>query len=366
MTLPALQLQTVTKRYGDQVVVDAISLEAKPGEMICLLGPSGCGKTTTLRMIAGFERVDAGAIWIGGVNMTAQPVEKRDIGFVFQNYALFPHMTVTQNVGFGLRMRGWRPAAMAEAVRDALSLVHLDGYGNRLPRELSGGQQQRVALARAIAIRPRLLLLDEPLSNLDATLRTALRDEIRRVQREVGLTAILVTHDQSEALAIADRIAVMRQGRIVQCDTPEVIYERPADAFVAGFIGQANLLAGEIGDVLDGRASLRLPGVELRGLAAPGLRPHGKGLAVIKADRVRLSSAPGGVGHTSMPVRIELATFEGATVSYNVAGTGAALTIVASTADQSRLKPGDTGYASWREEDCLILNAPDTSAGALR
>ena len=206
----ALELDGIVKRYGGQAVVDGVSLRVQPGEMVCLLGPSGCGKTTTLRIVAGFESLDAGRVRLAGMDVSRLPPERRDIGFMFQSYALFPHMTVADNVGFGLRMRRQSRARRATAVEEALALVRLEGLADRLPRQLSGGQQQRVALARAIAFRPRLLLLDEPLSNLDAGLRETLRDEIRRVQKDTGVTALFVTHDQSEALAIADRVAIMR------------------------------------------------------------------------------------------------------------------------------------------------------------
>ena len=335
----------MTKRYRGQAVVDGVSLRVREGEMVCLLGPSGCGKTTTLRIVGGFEGVDAGQVRLAGADVTRLAPEKRDIGFMFQSYALFPHMSVRDNVGFGLRMRGVRGAARTAQVDDALALVQLEGLADRLPRQLSGGQQQRVALARAIAFRPRLLLLDEPLSNLDAGLREVLRDEIRRVQQATGLTALFVTHDQAEALAIADRVAVMRAGRVVQFDTPSAVYGQPADPFVAGFIGQANLLPA----VAEGNAVLRLASGEVvRGMAAP---PGTAVLAVVKADRVRL--APNGPG---LPARVDGATFAGPTMHYTLTtAAGTRLIATASSTDGPRFAAGDPVMADWSPADCLVI-----------
>jgi putative spermidine/putrescine transport system ATP-binding protein len=242
-----LALAGLTKRYGDgPLAVDALDLTVAEGEFLALLGPSGCGKTTTLRIVAGLVPPDAGAVRLGGRDVTALPVHRRDIGLVFQSYALFPHMTAGANVGFGLEMRGLARAERDRRVAEALRMVRLEGLAHRKPRELSGGQQQRVALARAIAIRPSLLLLDECLSNLDAKLREEMRGEIRDIQREAGITAVFVTHDQTEALAMCDRVAVMREGRIEQTGTPEEVYERPATPFVAGFLGRMNRIAAPV------------------------------------------------------------------------------------------------------------------------
>ncbi len=348
----ALELDAITKRFRDQAVVDGVSLRVRDGELVCLLGPSGCGKTTTLRIVAGFEGVDAGRVRLAGTDVTGLPPEKRDIGFMFQSYALFPHMTVTENVGFGLRMRGIRGKVRAASVAEALTLVRLEGLGGRLPRQLSGGQQQRVALARAIAFRPRLLLLDEPLSNLDAGLREVLRDEIRRVQKDTGLTALFVTHDQAEALAIADRVAVMRAGRVVQFDTPAAVYARPADPFVAGFIGQANLLPATLDSVTGAEIMIRTSaGEALRGVGQ-GLVP-GAVLAVVKADRVKLAAGSAGMG---LPARIDNATFTGPTMHYTLTTqAGTKLIATASSAETTPFAPGDPVTASWDAADCLVL-----------
>ncbi len=237
-----LSLENLTKTYRDTRAVDAVSLDIEPGELFFLLGPSGCGKTTLLRMIAGFCEPDSGAITLGGRAIVRLPPHQRDTGMVFQSYALWPHMTVAQNVGFGLEMRRLAKADIATRVAEALEMVRMRDRAEARPNELSGGQQQRVALARALVIHPQCLLLDEPLSNLDAKLRMEMRVEIRRICKTAGLTAVYVTHDQKEALSIADRLAVMRDGRICQIGTPEAVYRHPASAFVAGFIGETNFI----------------------------------------------------------------------------------------------------------------------------
>ena len=237
-------LRGLTKRFGQAAAVDRISLDIAHGEFVSLLGPSGCGKTTTLKLIAGFEAADEGAILFDGDDVVGVPAEKRDIGMVFQSYALFPHLTVGGNVAFGLEMRNRPKAEIARRLADALSIVQLEGLGGRYPRELSGGQQQRVALARALVIEPRILLLDEPLANLDARLRDEMRDFIRSLQRRVGITTIYVTHDQAEALTMSDKIVVMFGGHIAQVGDAEAIYERPASRAVADFVGRVNIVAG--------------------------------------------------------------------------------------------------------------------------
>jgi iron(III) transport system ATP-binding protein len=233
-------------RRGDITAVSNLDLEVRPGEFLTLLGASGCGKTTTLRMIAGFQKPSSGRIFFGGEDVTQLAANERDIGFVFQNYALFPHLSVFENVAYGLRVKRQNAALVESSVDAGLRQVGLDGLGERMINELSGGQQQRVALARAIAIRPRVLLFDEPLSNLDAQLRVQMRGEIVRLQKELAITTIYVTHDQEEAMAISDRIAIMDSGQIAQIGTAEELYQRPASRFVAGFLGSANLLRGTV------------------------------------------------------------------------------------------------------------------------
>ena len=243
---PFLELRDLRKRYGRVDAVDGVSLSVSPGEFVALLGPSGCGKTTTLRMIAGFVTPSAGEIRLRGNDVTYLQPQRRNMGMVFQNYALFPHMTVEANVEFGLVSHRVPASLRTARIREVLELVGLSGEAGRYPRQLSGGQQQRVALARVLALQPDLLLFDEPLSNLDAKLRVQMRHEIRRLQRELGITALFVTHDQEEAMTIADRIAVMNRGRIEQVGTPREIYDSPASRFVADFIGLSNILEGVV------------------------------------------------------------------------------------------------------------------------
>ena len=238
----SIQIQNLVKRFGATTALDHVTLDIRPGELFFLLGPSGCGKTTLLRHIAGFYTPDEGRILIGDEDVTDVPPHRRDTGMVFQSYALWPHMTLAENVAFGLRMRGVGKAETAERVRKALAAVKMEDKASRKPNQLSGGQQQRVALARALVVQPRCLLLDEPLSNLDAKLRLEMRGEIRRICKEAGLTAVYVTHDQKEALSIADRLAVMQAGRLEQVGAPLEVYRAPRNRFVASFIGETNFL----------------------------------------------------------------------------------------------------------------------------
>jgi putative spermidine/putrescine transport system ATP-binding protein len=258
-----VRLDAIRHRYGDAFAVDDVSLRIGAGELVALLGPSGCGKTTLLRIVAGLLRQSEGAVRVGDEVVDALPPNERGAGIVFQSYALFPHMTVAANVGYGLRARGVPEADCARTVGQMLELVRMSGFGGRYPRELSGGQQQRVALARTLAVRPRVLLLDEPFAALDKNLRLDMQIEIRRIQRELGVTTILVTHDQEEAMSMSDRIAVMNAGRVEQFDTPEQVYDSPASLFVATFVGTANLLPGRLardgeGWAVEGEAGGRL------------------------------------------------------------------------------------------------------------
>jgi len=279
-----VRVEGVTKRFGDFVAVDDLSVTIDRGEFFSLLGPSGCGKTTTLRMIGGFEEPSAGTIHLGEQEVTGLPPFKRDVNTVFQNYALFPHLTVFENIAFGLRRRKVGADEIPRQVAEMLDLVELPGYEKRRPSQLSGGQQQRVALARALINHPRVLLLDEPLGALDLKLRKQMQIELKRIQTEVGITFIYVTHDQEEAMTMSDRIAVMRAGRIEQLGSPEELYERPRTTFVAGFLGVSNLLDGEVtardGDLAHIRlpegASVRVPAGDIDGAVAVriGVRPE--------------------------------------------------------------------------------------------
>ncbi|MCS6963401.1 ABC transporter ATP-binding protein [Thermoflexus sp.] len=307
-----LVLEHVSKRFGNLIAVEDFHLAVEKGEFISLLGPSGCGKTTVLRMIAGFELPTTGRIILEGEDITRVPPNRRNIGMVFQSYALFPNMTVAQNIAFGMRVRREPEHRIRERVDELLALVHLEDKRNSYPHQLSGGQQQRVALARALAIRPRLLLLDEPLSALDAKIRVTLRSEIRAIQRQLGITVIYVTHDQEEALSISDRIVVMRAGKIEQVGTPFQIYNFPQTSFVASFVGMLNTAEAEVLDPQQGL--LQLDGAHLLS-ADPGLRRRKPG------ERVRLSIRPERISLAGeqlkdnlLQARVEDITFLGAVV----------------------------------------------------
>jgi len=249
----AIRLRGLTRRFGDVVAVDGVDLDVFDGEFLTLLGPSGSGKTTVLRMVAGFERPDAGTIELAGVDVTQTPPYARDVNTVFQDYALFPHMTVQKNVEYGLKVKKVAKAEREKRAKEALESVRLGAYGDRAPSQLSGGQRQRVALARALVNRPKVLLLDEPLGALDLKLREQMQVELKEIQRDVGITFVFVTHDQDEALTMSDRIAVFNEGTIAQLGTPTEVYEHPATPFVAGFVGTSNLLAGEVAQAVLGR-----------------------------------------------------------------------------------------------------------------
>jgi len=308
-------IQSLVKRYGSSTAVNGISLDIEHGEFISLLGPSGCGKTTTLKCLAGFEAIDDGRILFDGHDVAQLPPEQRDIGMVFQNYALFPHMTVAGNLAFGLEMRAKPKAEITERVRAVLDLVQLAGLGARYPRELSGGQQQRVALARALVIEPKILLLDEPLANLDATLRDEMRTFIRDLQKRVGISTLYVTHDQAEAMTMSDRVVVMFGGQIAQVDTPEAVYDRPASAAVARFVGQANVLEGRVaganGERLIESPLGPLPMPQRLGLAS------GTPVSVIaRPQAIALSAVAAG---TPLAGTVAARYFHGAFIDYRIA-----------------------------------------------
>ncbi len=290
MAEPAVELIGISKFFADIPAVDRIDLTVAPGEFLTLLGPSGCGKTTTLNLIAGFLTPDEGSIRLAGRPVDRLPSFRRDIGIVFQDYALFPHMSVAENVGFGLRMRRVGRAEIDRRVTEALDLVHLAGFGDRRPLALSGGQRQRVALARALVIRPTVLLLDEPLSNLDLKLREEMRLEITTLQRRLGITMVMVTHDQGEALAVSDRIAVMHQGRIEQLGDAHAVYENPVSRFVADFIGSTNFLPGQARDTVEAGRHCRVTteAGELHLLAPQALRSGEAVQIAIRPERLRL------------------------------------------------------------------------------
>jgi iron(III) transport system ATP-binding protein len=305
-----------------------VSLEVRPGEFVTLLGPSGCGKTTTLRMIAGFGLPDSGKIFIGGQDVTTLPANQRNIGFVFQNYALFPHLSIFENVAYGLRVRNQSGDEIAKATGEVLSLVGLAGYERQFPAQLSGGEQQRVALARAIVIRPRVLLFDEPLSNLDARLRIQMRQEIRDLQKRLSITTVYVTHDQEEAMAVSDRIAVMNKGSIVQLGTAEDLYYRPASDFVARFVGKVNLVPGHVAAVDAQGAQVDLLGqrIGVRQLPA-GSRVGAPVSVVLRPEAIQLEAAAGNGDGTQPPARITARTFLGEKIEYLVECAGETLQV---------------------------------------
>jgi putative spermidine/putrescine transport system ATP-binding protein len=339
-------LTGLVKRYGATLALDGVSLSVAPGEFFTLLGPSGCGKTTTLRSVAGFVTPDAGEVAIDGAPVTRVPPHKRHVGMVFQHYALFPHRTVAQNVGFGLRMQRVDRAEIARRVAEALALVQLPGHGERYPRQLSGGEQQRVALARALVTRPAVLLLDEPLGALDKKLRDHMKIELKRLQREVGVTTIYVTHDQEEALTMSDRIAVMHRGRVEQVAPPRGLYETPATAFVAGFIGNINLLSGKSA----GGNAVECGGARI---LASGSAPAGAAVSVaLRPERIRLE--PAEALDTVLPMTIAHVVYQGETVRYILKGDGG-LELQALELGEVRFAAGARVRAGWAAADARII-----------
>ena len=310
----SVSFRGVTKIYGNDVVaVDNVDLEVSPGKLVTLLGPSGCGKTTTLRMIAGLEMASSGQILIDNQDVTRLPATDRDVSMVFQSYALFPHMTVFENVCYGLKFSGFQKSEMNGRASAGLELVGLSDLGDRLPSELSGGQQQRVAVARALVLEPQVLLFDEPLSNLDAKLRRQVREEIRDIQQSLQLTVVYVTHDQEEALAVSDEIVVMRNAQIAQIGSPRELYDLPANTFVADFIGEANLLPCEIIEIVDDRARVEL-GHHVLLLPSRGLTPGNSTLA-IRPNRIQFGSKQ---KQNSVKGAIKKATYVGSHLEYTV------------------------------------------------
>ncbi len=346
-----LVLDKLTKRFGDQTAVDALSLSVTKGEFVALLGPSGCGKTTTLQMIAGFVEPSSGAVQLDGEDLLSVRPARRGLGIVFQSYALFPHMTAAENVAFGLEMQGVGKAERQRRVTEMLDLVGLTKLADRFPRRMSGGQQQRVALARALVIRPRILLLDEPLSNLDAKLREEMQIELRQIQRTLGTTTILVTHDQAEAMALADRVVVMNQGRAEQIAAPHEAYERPATPFVGGFLGRTNVLGANV--MADG-AGVRVGIGEMSWHLARPLRdfePNRLAVIVVRPEKVMLGPA----GGTGLPGIVKVRVFQGSHWLLQVAHASGAVVIVIH--QNTGLPPPAEGEAvsvDWRVEDMRV------------
>jgi putative spermidine/putrescine transport system ATP-binding protein len=345
-TAVEVRMEGLSRHYGPVVALDRLDLTLQPGELVALLGPSGCGKTTTLRLLAGLEDADAGSITVGGKDITRLPASKRDMGMVFQAYSLFPHMTVRQNVAFGLRLRRVAGAQRDQRAMDMLELVGLSSQADRYPNQISGGQQQRVALARALAIEPQVLLLDEPLSALDAKVRAQLRDQIRRIQLEVGITTLFVTHDQEEALAIADRVGVMREGRLEQLATPTDVYSRPATSFVAEFVGLTNRLPGTVSGATVTVRGRDLPLVDLA-------TPPGPVTALVRPEAVTLASDSSG---DSGPLTgtVIASTFLGATSRVTVDLGDTTILAQLATSDATALPAGSRVTLTIRPDPVLV------------
>ena len=347
---PALSLDHVVKRFGDVVAVNDVTFDVGRREFFSLLGPSGCGKTTTLRMLAGFEVPTEGRVLIDGRDASRLAPHERDTNMVFQSYALFPHMTVAQNVAFGPQRKKLARADVELRVRESLGTVQLAGYAKRYPRELSGGQQQRVALARALANRPSVLLLDEPLGALDLKLREEMQFELKRIQREAGISFVYVTHDQGEALTMSDRIAVMNGGVVEHLGTPEEIYLRPATLFVAGFIGQTSFLPCRVGSVGPEGAE-----VEVRGgnrcrvtRLGEGVRSGADAVLVVRPEHVRLAPDQPPAGAPALRVRVVEEVFQGAVVRYQLEGPeGLRVSGLVPLEERADVHPGSDAWASW-------------------
>ena len=350
--MSAVEFEAVGKTYGEVRAVVAFDLAIDEGSFVTLLGPSGCGKTTTLRMVAGLEPVDTGRIFIKGRRVNDVPIHQRNLGLVFQNFALFPHRTVHENVAYGLKFRGIGRAEQEDRVKRALGMVRLAGYGSRLPSQLSGGQQQRVALARAIVIEPDVLLLDEPLSSLDAGLREEMRVELKTIQRELGVTTLFVTHDQAEALALSEKIVVMEHGRKIQEGAPQDVYNRPASRFVAGFLGHSNFLEGRI-EANGGSFGCLTLGNGMR-LAIP-VPVGGETCVALRAEKILLGpGSPAADDVTRLHGRIVAVDYQGTTARYFIDIAGARLQAIAMI-DTAPLPEGAEIEVGIRAADCVLL-----------
>jgi putative spermidine/putrescine transport system ATP-binding protein len=354
MAVPFLSIQHVEKSFGATKVVHDFNLDVAPGEFVSFLGPSGCGKTTVLRMVAGFEEASAGRILVGDKDVTRLRPNQRNIGMVFQAYALFPNLTVAQNIGFGLRVAGASRADIDRRVADMLAMIGLPQMADRYPYQLSGGQQQRIALARALAPKPKLLLLDEPLSALDAKVRVSLREEIRSIQKELGITTVFVTHDQEEALSISDRIAVMYGGKAEQVGTPFEVYNRPATTFVANFVGTLNVLEGTVADASTGKVRVADQVVALKG-RLNGSRTGDTLSLALRPEAIALGPRP---GHDSkLAGQISDVHFLGSVIRVRVGVGGAVVSL--DTFNNSATPPpvvGDKAEISFSSGDVLVLH----------
>jgi spermidine/putrescine transport system ATP-binding protein len=360
-----VRLERVTKQFGDVVAVDDVSLDISEGEFFSMLGPSGCGKTTTLRMIGGFEDPSAGTIYLGGRDVTDLPPYKRDVNTVFQSYALFPHLNVYENVAFGLRRRKVDKAEIDHRVRDTMKLVDLEGFEERKPPQMSGGQQQRVALARALVNRPKVLLLDEPLGALDLKLRKQMQLYLKRIQQEVGITFIYVTHDQEEAMTMSNRLAVMRGGHIEQLGAPEDVYEHPATEFVASFLGASNMIEGEIKESRGGDTTVLLSTGSTVTVPTDRVPPDGGSRVKVGVRPEKISirregaDIPAGYNHVSGLLR--MSTYIGVSNQYRIDGPGGTtLTVyVQNLGAEAVPSPGERVVLSWKPEHTFAVTPQD-------
>ena len=363
---PVIEIDDVSKVFTDFVAVDHANFSIAEGEFFSMLGPSGCGKTTTLRMIAGFETPTSGAIRLEGHDVSRVPPHKRDVNTVFQQYALFPHMNVWDNVAYGPRAKKIDDAEVARRVDEMLGVVKLSDFAKRKPSQLSGGQQQRVALARALVNYPKALLLDEPLGALDLKLRQNMQLELKRIQREVGITFIFVTHDQEEALTMSDRIAVMNLGRVEQIGTPREIYDHPATVFVAGFIGQANLWPAKILANNDGTADVEVAGRTLTVDNPHVLAPGEEATFMVRPERVHVEAENTDPDRWTVSATVTELVFQGPVVRYELRLADGATAVAHVPARRDGMPiPGDTVQASWTDEACVLLPGSPANAPAV-
>jgi spermidine/putrescine ABC transporter ATP-binding subunit len=355
----AIALQAITKRYGEERVVDAVSLDIRPGEFFSLLGPSGSGKTTTLMMIAGFATVDEGQILVDGADVASAPPQKRGFGMVFQNYAIFPHLNVFENVAFPLRARGLPAEEIKTRVAWALGLVRLERFGDRFARQLSGGQQQRVAIARAIVFHPSVVLMDEPLGALDKNLRYEMQVEIKDIQRRLGMTVVYVTHDQEEAMNMSDRIAIMNRGRIEQVGRPTEIYEQPANVFIGRFLGEATLIEGRVDRVDGGIAAMQVGDTVLRAHASSGIAAGASANLFVRPERIAIGApAAASPAVNCASGQVKRVSFLGNIVRYAVEIAPAALvTIDTQNTGARRCAVDELVSVSWSVDDSRVLGS---------
>lgn len=358
---PLLEFRNVSKRFGNTLAVDAVSLSIQRGEFFSLLGPSGCGKTTLLRMAAGFEQPDTGRVCLDGIDITDLPPNRRPVNTIFQNYALFPHLSVRENLAFGLKATAQPSSAITPAVNNMLGLMQIESQANKKPDQLSGGQKQRVAIGRALINKPQVLLLDEPLAALDLKLRQQMLHELHRIQKEVGITFLYVTHDQTEAMSLSHRIAVMKDGHVAQLGNPTDIYESPQSRFVASFIGDANILDGTLASCDGASCGVTIPGLPgLTGRTTSATKPTARIHAIIRPERLTLQVEQSSDSSLNkIPVMVEDITFLGSHVRFHVRASDHRF-LVHSTVNPvviTRIASGSNAFLTWRHEDMLVISA---------